>query len=138
MRLTSIEEKIIAARLEGISFSLLNEDDKKHSCDQIMLKGAAISGCPLPQTEFFANIISEQLCEFIENFGYSELTLKEIILSIQLNAKGSLKYPTGIELDRVVFTGACFNVDFLSRILSNYLSLRNILDQKFKNFIDGY
>lgn len=138
MKLTEIEKMIIEARLSGTSFSLLNDSDQKYSCDQIMLKGAAISGCALPQTEFFAEVISGQICEFVSKFGYGELTLKEIILALQMNAKTGLRYPTGSEVEKIVFVGNCFHVDFLSRVLANYLSLRNLLDQKFKNFIDGY
>lgn len=138
MKLTEIEQLIIEARLIGNSFSMLSEDDLKYSCDQIMLKGAAISGCALPQTEFFAEIISGQICEFICKFGYGELTLNEIVLSLQINAKTGLRFPTGSEVEQVQFVGNCFHVDYLSRVLSNYMALRNLLDSKFKNFIDGY
>ena len=128
---------IIEARITGESFYLLSDSDRKHACDQIMLKGAAISGCALPQTEFFADIIADQICDFIENFGFKEFTIREIILSLLINSKGGIKFPSGIELDRVVFNGNCFNVDYLSKVLSNYMAIRAILDQKFKNYIDG-
>jgi hypothetical protein len=138
MKLTEIEKMIIAARLDGNSFSQISDSDQKYGCDQIMLKGAAISGCALPQTEFFAEIISVQICEFISKFGYEQLTLAEIILSLQMNAKVGLRYPSGLEVEQVPFVGSCFHVDFLSRVLSNYMTIRNLLDSKFKNFIDGY
>lgn len=136
MKLTEIEKMIIESRLAGESF--VDLPDKKYSCDQIMLKGAAISGCPLPQTEFFADIIGDQICEFIEKFGFAELTMNEIILALQMNSKGGLRFPSGVSVDQIPFVGNCFNIDFLSKVLSNYLILRNILDQKFKNFIDGH
>jgi len=138
MKLTELEKLIIEARLDGQSFSLMDEVNQRHSCDQIMLKGAAISGCSLPQTDFFAEIISNQICEFIVKFGYGELTLNEIILALQMNAKIGLRYPSGAEVEQSVFIGNCFHVDFLGKVLYNYMSLRNLLDNKFKNVIDGY
>jgi hypothetical protein len=138
MRLTEIEVMIINARLKGGSFVLLSTDDQKHACDQIMLKGAAISGCALPQTEFFAEIISDQICDFVSKFGYGELTVDEIVLSLQMNAKGGLRYPSGVEVEQIPFVGSCFHIDFLGKVLHNYMTLRDILDRKFKNFIDGY
>lgn len=135
--LNEFESKIIAARLESVSFCQIEESKLRWHIDQIMLKGAAISGCALPNTEFFADVISEEIKSFILEFGYEELTYHEIILAMRANSKGGLKYPSGIELDQVVFFGNCFNVDYFAKVISNYMAMRNILDRKFQNFIDG-
>jgi len=120
-----------------VSFCQIDENKLRWHIDQIMLKGAAISGCPLPNTEFFADVISDEVKAFILEFGYEELTYSEIILAMRANSKGGLKYPTGIELDQVTFFGNCFNIDYFAKVISNYMAMRNILDRKLQNFIDG-
>lgn len=134
----NFEEKVIEARLTGLSFCQIEESKLRWHIDQIMLRGAAISGCIVPGTEFFAEIIGEELSEFILNFGYKDLTYAEILLALRINSKGGYKYPTGIELEPVVFFGNCFNVDYFSKVLSNYMAIRNMLDRKLQNVIDGY
>jgi hypothetical protein len=113
-------------------------NDLRVATDKIILSGAAISGCPLPQTEGFAEIISNEIIEFVNEYGYGELTLEEILAALRLNAKGGFRFPTGIEAEHVPFTGNCFNVVYLSKVLSNYKAFRDILDRKLENFIDGY
>lgn len=135
---TSIEDKIIKARCDGISFCEMADWQLRNSIDQIMLRGAAIAGCALPQTDFFAGFIAEEFIVFINEFGFSEFTLNEILLALRINSRGGVKTPSGLEIEQVAFTGVCINVDYLSKILSNYCSLRNYLDRKFENKIDGY
>lgn len=108
------------------------------SIDQIMFRGAAIAGCPLPQTEYFANYIADELIIFIKEFGYGILTESEVLLALRLNSKGGLRYPSGIEIEQVQFVGSCFNVDFVSKVLYNYRTIRNQLDRRFENQLDGY
>jgi len=103
-----------------------------------MLRGAAICGCSVPSTEFFAEIIAEELLTFISEFGYKELTFEEILLAMRMNAKGGFKFPTGLELEVVPFFGNCFNVDYFSKVILNYMTIRKFLDRKLQNIIDGY
>jgi hypothetical protein len=137
-KLTKIEKDIIQSRLEGLSFCQLSENDLRLATDQIMIRGAAMCGCALPNTEGFAEIISSELIIFINKFGYENLTLSEILLSMRLNLKGGLKYPTGLQVEYIPFSGHCFNVDYIAKILLSYSYFRNILNQKFTNHIDGY
>ena len=135
---TEVEDRIIKARLKGPSFCQICDAELKWITDQIMFRTAALVGCGLPQTEEFADIISTELIVLINDFGYSEITFEEILLALRLNAKGGLKYPSGLDIERVGFSGTVFNVDFISRILSNYMAIRNSLDSKLRNHIDGY
>lgn len=115
-------------------------DEKGIRCaiDQIMFRGAAISGCALPQTEFFAEFIAEEVVVFINEFGYSEYTFDEIILSMRLNSMGGLKRSSGEEIQQIDFFGSCFNVNYISKVLANYALVRNQLDRKLQNQLDGY
>lgn len=124
--------------MQGESFSDLIEEDVRLATDQIMIKGAAIFGCPLPSTEGFAEVISSQICIFLNSFGYGKLTVSEIILAMHLNAVGGFKYSSGDYAERIEFTGKNFNVMFLAKILELYRNMRNYLDRKFENQIDGY
>jgi hypothetical protein len=116
----------------------LNEDQLRLSTDQIMLKGAAISGCPTPLTEGFAEIIATQLVVFIKEYGYGNLTLQEILTAMMLNAAGNWKWPGGDVIERIEFSGTCFNVTFISKVLYPYMSIRSTMDSKFKNKLDGH
>ena len=127
--LSNSDLKIIKARISGPSFVDLSDDDKTIGVDQIMLRVASICGCALPNTEFFAKFIAEEISIFISEFGYQELTLEEIFLAFRLNAK---------EKDRIMFTGNCVNVDYISKVLDRYMEFRKTLESKLKNKIDGY
>lgn len=116
----------------------MDESELRTSIDQIMLRGAAMCGCPLPQTEFFAEFISSELTYFMVEMGYAVLTLKEVLLALRLNATGLEKYPSGELVERVEFSGNCFNVTFIAKVLAGYIQLRFCLDRKLQNHIDGY
>lgn len=137
-KFNEVEKKIISARLVGLSICQMDENASRLLADQIILKSAYIIGCPTPETEFYAEGLAKEMIEYLNEFGFSELTLSEIILALRFNTKGGLRFPSGLEIDKVSFSGSCFNVDFLSKVLSNYMALRNILDRKIENFIDGY
>lgn len=128
---------IVESRMKGVSFI----DDlgrEKINADQIMLRCASFSGCPLPNTEFFADIISEELVIFISTCGYGGLTQAEILLAIRINYNSALRFPKGLEVERVEFFGNCFNVSYVAKLLANYMQIRNMLDRKFQNYLDGY
>lgn len=121
-----------------MSFCELSELESRVAIDQIMFRGAAITGCTLPQTELFAKFIAEEIETFILEMGYGELTEDEILLAMRINAFGKIKNPAGEDFDQVNFMGSSFNVGYLAKVLSNYLALRNNLENRIKNHIDGY
>lgn len=109
------------------------------TCDKIILKTAAISGCPVPQTDYFAEVLTTEITEFINEFDFKYFTFWEIVLALRFNAKGGLRSPgNGHFISKVQFSGTCFNINFLSEVLNNYSLLREGLDRKFQNVIDGY
>jgi hypothetical protein len=137
-QITEVEQMIVDARQKGLSFCNLVGSDISTSIDQIMLRGAAITGCPLPATEFFAQYIADEILIFINDFGFKEYTLEEILLALRINSKGGLKYPSGTDVENIPFEGKTFNVVFLAKVLGVYATLRRILDQRAKNHIDGF
>lgn len=135
-KLTETEKRILKARQTGKSFCEILE--KRVEIDEIMLRGAAIYGCTLPHTEFFASFIAEELSAMILDFGFGEFTMSEMILALRINCLSGVKYPSGIEVEKVNFTGHTFNVDFVCKVLEKYMSLRDGFDRKIQNQIDGY
>lgn len=95
-------------------------------------------GCDMPQTEFFASVLSEEMVRYILDFGYDTLTLAEILLSLRLNTDGDFQNPVGENLPQVDFRGNFIHVSFVAKILKQYMVLRNNLERKFQNHIDGY
>lgn len=138
LRLTEVEDRIVEARLKGAAFCQIDEKDLKLAMDQIIVRGAAMMGCELPITDFFADLIADEIEQMILKFGYSKYTLEEILLSMRLNINGGLRWPSGIEIEYVPFSGRTFNAAFLSKTLKNYKSMRDLLDRKLENFIDGH
>jgi hypothetical protein len=132
------EKKIIKARGSGLSFCQLSNSEQRVAIDDITFKGASICGCGLPQTELFAKHLAEEIQVHLLEFGYAEYTLEEIILALRINSKGRIRNPAGEDLEQVIFFGSFINVTYLSKILQNYSVLRNNLDRKFENHIDGY
>lgn len=124
--------------MNGLSFCQLNESQQRYGTDKIIFNGAAISGSPLPQTEGFAQVIANEIVIFLLGYLNGELTLEEVLEAIRFNAICDLRYPGGEYVDRPVFSGNCFHVSFLAKIVHNYTALRNSLDRKLQNLIDGY
>ena len=138
IQMNEIEKLIIDARLTGLAFTQLEEGKLRAITDEIILKTASYSGCLLPQTEFFAEIISNSIIDFFEKSAYGQLSVAEVFLALHFNVRHGLKWPIGMDIEQVQFVGSVFHLDFFSKVLTNYMALRNSLDRKLQNFIDGY
>ena len=136
IKLSDSEKQIVKSRTTGISFSKLELVDTL--VDEMILRLVSICGCNLPNTDIFARFIADEISNFILEFGYSEYTMDEILLAFRLNARGGNKNPNGEEIERVQFFGNCLNVDYVARVLENYRTIRNLLDRKIQNKLDGY
>lgn len=138
LKLNNHEQQILTARLTGLSFSQLGSNDLRIATDQIIIRGAAISGSAMPQTEGFAEILSDEILKFITDFGFGNLTLAEVLLAMRLNCQRKLRYSSGDYIPTVEFSGVVFNVQYLAKILNNYEAARRSFDGRFQNLIDGY
>lgn len=136
--LGNIENLVIDARLTGMSFSEMEDREIRVATDQIILRCSAIVGCDLPFTDMFANVLSEQIISFITKFGYLNYTVKEVLLSMEINLLHPMPGYLAVEIDEVYFSGRGVNVTFISKVLKNYRLIRNQLDRKLQNHIDGY
>ena len=132
------ELKIIEARKIGMSISEMDESSLRFATDEIIVKGAAIYGCDMPQTEFFAAKLSDEIVAYLLEFGFENLTTREVLLALRMNAQGDIKNPLGENLVQVDFYGSFIHISFLAKVLNNYMVIRNNLERKFQNHIDGY
>jgi len=117
------------ARANAPSFEDICLEDREVLMDEIVLRIASICGCALPNTEFFARYIADEIERYILNFGYGGYTAEEIILAFRLNSNTR---------DPIYFSGVCLNVDYIAKVLFAYSEIRKIFESKIKNKIDGY
>lgn len=136
--LVKVEHDILNERRVGISICQKVGVSLKVDVDQLILIGAAIFGCAIPTTEYFADIIGKELILFIYESEIESLTFDEMLLAMRFNTKSNFNPPKGLDIELVSFTGAYFNISFFSKIIFNYLQVRNQLDRKIQNQIDGY
>lgn len=136
-KLTKIEKKIIELRKKGKSFFELDESETRLATDMIMIDGSSLYGCPLVFSELLASAISRQIENYI-NDNYPEISDDEIIFALQINMQSDIRFPSGELIPVVEFYGSQFNVSFLVKVIEKYMRIRNILDRKLQNLIDGY
>lgn len=136
--LGKVETAIVEARIGKKTFFELSETEFRYATDQIIFRTAAIMGSGLPHTEYFATVLHDQIVNFFLNYGFEYLTAEEVYLALELNVNTQLKMPSGITLNEIPFEGECVNVSFLSKILRNYMVLRNYIDRTIQNALNGY
>ena len=86
--------------------------------------------------EGFAQVLADEIITLIDEFGYGNLTLAEVILAVRMNVI-DFRMPSGIDIDKAVFSCSCFNIAFLAKILHNYMVIRKQIDRKFQNKLSG-
>ena len=57
---------------------------------------------------------------------------------MQLNAHNNFDELGSLDLKVVEFTGTYFNLNYFASVLGNYKKIREHIDRKFQNFLDGY
>jgi len=126
------------ARLTGFSISQLSENDLRIASDKIIIRCSVLTGCEMPFTEFYAAALTEQILEIFVKFGFDKLTLAEILLAMEMNWMKYVQLPSGDYADEIRFEGKTVNVSFITKVLYKYMMIRNFLDRKLENHIDGY
>jgi len=137
-KITKVETKIVEARNEGLSIGQLNEVDFINDILNALISISAITGHSLPEEQFIAKRLNEELRTQLLDYGYSDLTMAEIVLAFRLNCLCNLKYPSGSEVISTEIFGRFINVDYITKVLNTYRTLRMMLDNQLKNIIDGY
>jgi hypothetical protein len=137
---TLIETLVLEARCSSVaaSFSEMAADDRQLAWDNILLNGAACTGCELPGSDIFASRIASQISNYIFSFGFKDYNLDEIFLAHQLNAHGNFDELKMLDIDVIPFQGKYFNLNYFAAVLGNYKKIRDFIDRRLQNFLDGY
>ena len=137
LRITSAQKLINRDRFVGVSFWEIPEQKIIYATDEIIFTMCAVFGLPIPENNLQAEYLAKSILTVINDFGYSELTVAEIVLAINLNTFERLKNNGGDDLQKVpppkMPCGA-----FLASILANYKILRDNLDRMIERRILGY
>lgn len=74
----------------------------------------------------------------LNQFGYSELTDKEISLAFHLNSDINLRFPTGMEQEIIYSHNQYLSVMYIAKVLNAYMLYKKILVRKLENIVNGY
>lgn len=138
-RLMPIDLEIIKARC-AIDFSIeeLTLTDRENIADEIMISCSATFGCQLPASKEISDSVSKGIRKLFEREGYKDLSEEEIHLAMSFNFDQNVAFPDALEIQQVKNSGQFVNVEFVSKIVYNYMLIRKFLDRKLQNFIDGF
>lgn len=138
-KLVPIQKKIIESRCKSLPrIEDLSKDNLEYFGDKLLFKLSALFGFSIPHMDVQARSISRELIDFIFDFGYSHYNEDEVELALKLNLKTGLYIPEPVEIETATSNRSLPNVDFFSKVLFNYAALRNSLDKRIQNVIDGH
>jgi hypothetical protein len=111
------------------------QDVNERSLEAILGIISAITGYSI-QNNISGLLIA--LKTHLNEFGFSELTDKEIILAFHMNCNMNLKYPSGMEQEIIHSHSPQLSVMYISKVLVMYMNFRKILIRKIENIVNGY
>lgn len=111
------------ARRIGIALADMKDEEVQVAATGIIFKVSVICGCQLPTHDAHINALETEFLIFLNEFGYFNLTVEEILLAFRLNSAFKLS-------ERIEVYGAIFNVDYAGKVLRLYLRERQTLDYK--------
>jgi len=117
------EKKIFDARMIGCSVSDMNDSEVRAATTGVIFKISVICGCQVPTNELHIDALEQEFIIFLKEFGYSYLTVEEILTAFRMNANFRLD-------DKIETYGALFNIDYAAKVLKQYVNKRSLLDHK--------
>ena len=137
-KVSKVDSLVLEARVDGnLSFSQLGDNMQKSVIRQLILRASAISGLPVSGSQFILDALEDQLCKYLLKFNFENLNESEMELAFQMNQLNNVYVGNLIEIDKVEPFGSFVSVAYMAKVLGNYRILRNAIDRKLKNFIDG-
>jgi len=154
--LSEIEKRIIEARSTGLSISEYSDSTIKREIGHMIVKISIISGHKIPHVpeeepkkkksnkkadddddEPLQYILADEVIFFLKEHGYENFTIEELLTAFRINCSSTLKYPSELEATHVNVFGEFMSVDYISQVMKNYWILRERLDRKLCNAVDG-
>ncbi len=121
--LTANEDRILDARKVGYAMLDMSEKESATAATGIIFKVSVICGCQLPTNDHHINALESEFLIFLNEFGYGNLTVEEILLAFRMNSTFKLR-------DKIEIYGAIFNIDYAAKVLRLYIEERYRLDRK--------
>jgi hypothetical protein len=118
-----------------LSDGVLISDASVDQLEAILDTISALCGYPIQKNKIgLLNALKTHLTQF----GFAELTDKEITLAFHLNCEIGLKYPSGMEQEIIYNHSLELSVMYIAKVLSMYMNYRKILIRKLENDLNGY
>ena len=121
-----------------MAISQMDNEDLEISLNDFIERVALITGIPMPSSEKFLEILVEELIILLKLPKFNNLCTDELLLAARMSVEGGVRFTNGDYMERVDLFGANISIDYISQILTQYLTLRNGLDAMIKNIVDGY
>lgn len=139
VKMNELENKIIQYRtMDKDGIWDCNDAELKKDIFDVILRISFISGCKLPDNEKLLDFFVDELIDFLREYGYATYAAMEILLAFRININTVLKMPSGITIEKIKMQTENISVEYISEVLHNYSIIRNCLDRKFQNHIDGH
>lgn len=126
LTLTLAEDKIFEARKVGMALCDMTEKQSSVAITGIIFKVSVICGCQLPTHDAHINALEQEFMLFLNDYGYYNLTIEEILTAFRMNANFQLE-------NKIETYGTIFNIDFAGKVLTQYKDKRWALDRKIDN-----
>lgn len=121
-----------------MAISQMDNEDLEISLNDFIERVALITGIPMPSSEKFLEILVEELIILLRLPKFNNLCTDELLLATRMSVEGGVRFTNGDYMGRVDLFGTNISIDYISQILTQYLTLRNGLDAMIKNIVDGY
>jgi len=105
---------------------------------ELVLRISVLAGVDEPKTERALNIFIEELWGLLSLPKFQSLSFDEVIFSFRLNTEVDARYVSNEYIDQIEPINSKLSIDFISKVLSNYMGLRVGVENLIKNVIDGY
>lgn len=136
---SSWEKSIFDARVVGEAISEMTEPELSLATDEIIISAASITGCGIPESELLARNLSKSILSYLNDFGYSDYTVSEIIAAMRFNSNPEFRNPvSGNFFEVSTCSKLRVSVDYLASVLNKYKVLRTAFERKIENKLEGY
>lgn len=104
---------------------------------EVILRAGSIYGFKPFPTEMYLDDVSLAVVDYLLKFGFGGLLWSEINLALMINSKPNIKYPSGEDYEAPISKSSYFNLQYLAKVLDNYMIFRNNLDEIIRKMFDG-
>jgi hypothetical protein len=121
-----------------MSISQISETEREVLFMELIARISVLSGTEEPNTERCLNFFIEELWVLLCLPRFNYLSFDEVLFAFRLNTECGVKYISGEDMDAIEPINSKLSIDFVSKVLNNYMGLRIGIENLIKNSIDGY